>query len=614
MAINKHDQILGATFFGVGEPRFHLMFTCLWDTPQSIPNRISLTTGGKIWYADQPSYTEGDRGVNIFTDNGEFHAEPLSLGSGDPPALDDDANYLWTLGSETTPTTAVPAPMEAKSMLSPDLRWGVREEWMDPTGDPDMDAPGGRAFIGGVAEILPFIPLNVIPHTTPGGTVHIATPLDADAESVIFHDGEWKPSTLLAQAIDIAADGTAISRRDANDTTFPDGGILLNGKWTSLSRAAPGLPATWTDDTSVFLEDTTPSGWILASNNSGPDAAMLPLRLKGIPGQDIPGLLSIAEATGVDDVSIGASVKDPAAEDRLWIMAPAISGETNLTIHAPIHSSAPLWLSATGVRLNDNVLLKLESESTPVAVHYTGTTSGNEILGEIMMGTTRSLSTPIGFKVMKQRTVRIAVYLVNKQTPGSPTVVEPNLVTAAEILQNYLNLTFNRQINVDIEIVNPDYSIIEASWDVNKNGYLDCYGPFDAPSPEQQAVMDLADDTDPPRDLTIFFMGGGIPILKGVEGYAHINSRTIWITADSIGGLLTLEKQPRVVAHEIGHFIFGGGHPDTGTGPAPLPGTNRQKRLMVSGRGAGDTPGILTVKGEWDAADVNLRVLLGEEE
>jgi hypothetical protein len=67
-----------------------------------------------------------------------------------------------------------------------------------------------------------------------------------------------------------------------------------------------------------------------------------------------------------------------------------------------------------------------------------------------------------------------------------------------------------------------------------------------------------------------------------------------------------------ITVHEIGHIFFGGGHPDFGDGRAPLPGTRHSRRLMHSGTTGGFKPGVLTVKGEWDRAEVDVQALLNK--
>jgi hypothetical protein len=53
------------------------------------------------------------------------------------------------------------------------------------------------------------------------------------------------------------------------------------------------------------------------------------------------------------------------------------------------------------------------------------------------------------------------------------------------------------------------------------------------------------------------------------------------------------------ICHEVGHVFCGPGHPDGGTGPAPLQGTDRTKRLMYSQSASGQR----RVKAEWDEAE-----------
>jgi hypothetical protein len=67
------------------------------------------------------------------------------------------------------------------------------------------------------------------------------------------------------------------------------------------------------------------------------------------------------------------------------------------------------------------------------------------------------------------------------------------------------------------------------------------------------------------------------------------------------------------IAHEIGHYIIGLGHPDEGAGPAPLligptfeGEPDPSNRIMCSGLKR--VPGArLLVKGEWDAAEMWLK-------
>lgn len=65
----------------------------------------------------------------------------------------------------------------------------------------------------------------------------------------------------------------------------------------------------------------------------------------------------------------------------------------------------------------------------------------------------------------------------------------------------------------------------------------------------------------------------------------------------------TLDDVIHTIAHEVGHLIVGGGHPDEEGGDAPLSGTDRTKRLMCSGPNWNGNS-LLLVKQEWDKAEM----------
>jgi len=98
-------------------------------------------------------------------------------------------------------------------------------------------------------------------------------------------------------------------------------------------------------------------------------------------------------------------------------------------------------------------------------------------------------------------------------------------------------------------------------------------------------------------------------------GHTDVDRRNIFlvssIATSDLQGLLD------TVAHEIGHVILGGGHPDqvvksinskgdiewVNGGVAPLNGTEQDKRLMCSGlKRKKDGTSRLLVKAEWDEA------------
>ena len=64
----------------------------------------------------------------------------------------------------------------------------------------------------------------------------------------------------------------------------------------------------------------------------------------------------------------------------------------------------------------------------------------------------------------------------------------------------------------------------------------------------------------------------------------------------------TLSSVLDITAHEIGHILCGSGHPDAGSGVAPLYGSDVTKRLMCSGPFRRENSRLL-VKAEWDKAE-----------
>lgn len=620
-AMNDLDQIIGTGSFHLpasdGNP-FALFGACFWDSPSVAPTRVFMEQGAETVHAGSVSTPAFPRNGgetltgNRFTNGGEFHARSFTWDSG----AGDQANLLWKIPAQGGDFTATAAPEGATNLFSADVRWG-REDYGDGAGNPE----GPRVYFPGAPEIPPFEALNIIPHATPAGSLaHIMMTFDPDRETMVFHEGEWKRNALLAPAVDIAEDGTAISK---GDPAFPTSRIMANGKWTGLTRMAPDLPAEWDDSTGPgILMDTSSNGWILAGNSRS-SAAMLPIRVKG--RHTLSDNTVSERAVGVDDFSIGSS--DPAesfdgidhVQDRIWIMAPLGGPAKTVVVTAPLHESAPVRITANGIRFGGQAEAVLNSAETILSVTAaSGALSGEEKLASIKMGSSESVSKPVGFKVMKKRTVKVTVYKIGETLIDGNNVTQINadLVPAEQELANFLNDFYLPQVNVEFSVeIKPIQ--VNTFIDHEPDGLFT--GGVEDLSPDQVYVravaIDQAGEAAANTNVTVYLLGTRKPINTSAIGMAHIESRTCWVKAKAYHSYRRDEELAQLMnttAHEFGHVLLGEGHPserpgDAYKGPAPLPGTNHSQRLMREG---GNNPkgfDHLLVKAEWDAAEVWLK-------
>jgi hypothetical protein len=370
-AINDNDQIIGAGIADLEDPlvganRRRIYPIIYWSVPQAVPAVVASTAGTTITYSNRTHLGNYYAGRHL-DNSGSFFSPAVTWDLTRPapgPKHEDDGWKKWTLPPGGGPIVHAPAPEATKGTAAGGIVWGStygeNGEWLHS----DITSPFS-------AEIPVTDPENVIAQGASGNI--LAFNRYAGMPAMVRKGEEWGVSPLLADVRDIADNGTAI-RKNAYFGEPLDRVILLNGKWTSLARAIPGIPERWKTTTAAWLSDTSPGGWILAHDRAVPRvaAALLPLRVTGRYTNSANKI--VEEAAGVDDFSIGSS--DPAAsldgidhvQDRIWVMAPAISGETTITIDTPVHSSAPVWITATGIRLNGNAMHQLTSEPTPIAV------------------------------------------------------------------------------------------------------------------------------------------------------------------------------------------------------------------------------------------------------
>ena len=634
-AINDNDQVIGAGIADledtITEPdRRQIHPVIYWSAPQVVPAIVSSTAGSTITYSDRRS--RGNYYAARHLDNsGSFYSPAVTwdLTRPDPGPKDaDDGWKKWTLPPGGGPITLSAAPEGTKGTAAGGIVWGSTYgdsgEWLQS----NITAPFS-------AEI-PVNDPDVVVAQSAGGNILVASPY-ADP-TMVRKGGEWLISPLLENVRDIADDGTAIGKGVPSENLEPS--ILLNGKWTSLERAVPGIPEHWKTSADMWLSDTSPGGWILARDHPSLEenisAALLPLRLKGRYTDSANNVVD--RAVGVDDFSIGSS--DPSmslddidhVQERIWVMAPLGGQPKSVVLDAPIHASAPATISADGILFGGQEEAVCDSPETTLSVAAApGFITGEEKLIDLKIGTSVSISRPVGFKVMKARAVKVVVWRVFSdknpegtmpEDPGYVQPVGPHFNPTEEQLENHFNDLFTPQINTtfDCELRNITVRFDTANGEAF-GAPADKVNPFDGILDITVAGLDTefdavrAEGHDATRSINLYILGDigyisgnywsevlGILAPKLMYGIADPANRIAAVCGNSYEPWAHLID---ICGHEIGHILVGEGHPDTDSpGVAPLPDTRHIERLMCSGpKRRGDGYSRLLVKREWDAAE-----------
>ncbi len=475
---------------------------------------------------------------------------------------------------------------------------------------------------------LEFAPANVI--RRPNGSL-LATDASGERGSVVSQGDAWVDSDTLANAIDIDEKGIAIGR-NRNGLSAP---ILINGQWFPIERTAPELPQAWR--AGAHLVDTTPKGWVLARKgeaSQAENAVLLPIRVHAEYKDSSDTILT--GAVGVDDHTVRTTDPTKAQKDRIWIMAPAGGGVTKVKLKAPLATNTPLRLSAQGVTFGSNPTITLNTEESEISIAGGSTeNTGQDVAVEMRLGyNADAISTPLGIKIMKRRTVKAKVWLVGSDPnpdgvgPGHPEYEEIREVAydfGKEEIENYLNDRFLPQVNArfvcDLEEVAIRFDTRNGTHfglpedDVKPGNYL-----LDTNGELEHEIGDIvAEFNSQSHNINIYIVGGANyvrgfylnPIesriaYKVAAGIAHEERRICVVPCGSsiiTSRLATLDT----LAHEVGHVVAGVGHADDNkkdTGPVMLPGTNPVKRLMCSGTiRRKDGSSRLLVKQEWDSAE-----------
>ncbi|NQX02705.1 hypothetical protein HQ447_18755 [bacterium] len=633
--INDLDVIIGTEGRDPARPMMpELLFgkICFWPSPSQAYQYIQVVEAGKTVFAYRHHDGFGNQGpASIFSSSGHFIAhgndfnDELDLEIGD---LFDYAPTLWQVPAGGVGANRKAAPASARYVGSPSLMWG--------RAFPSANLQG-TVFAPSALPSLPFAPFNVISQPSPNGglTLFATPPADSTQTTGVpttkaYLDGKWQESPTFAMAIDISADGTAIGRNH-NGLKAP---ILLNGQWTDIKRYAPGAPSEWADINTRLL-DTTPGGWVLANRSDGNAASvsgvLLPMRVEGVPPVSVS-----PEASCVDAYSIGCPAPGSAVNDRIWIMAPAGEGSSEIILKSPLGEGTPLKLSAPGIKFGgqDSITLVAGTNSLVITA-INPATSGQDVPLKIEMGPEASLSKPIGVKIMKARTVKVTIHPV-VSIGGGRAPNPPNLVSTKPAVENYLNKVYGPQVNAKFIVTIKPFQDLD--WDNATSLDFPGYDPTHLVDPGNKRLDFIGDRArkeeitidsslrDGDANINIYILGGGSlnPMIEwngvlsrpgawGAYGFARPGSNMIFIDGD-IGWFDTLAnrdsaaEQIQVIAHEIGHCIVGVGHPDEGGGQAPLKGLMPMsavaERLMVSGdKTRRPNFGCRLVKGEWDMAE-----------
>ena len=436
-------------------------------------------------------------------------------------------------------------------------------------------------------------------------------------------NSQWSESEVLKGARDMSDQGWAIM----SSTNKPL--IWSNGFSLPLAQAAPGLPGNWQVPI-VDLGDISSLGNILASCDDDSGTGTVRTHALGVPFY----LEDVVKETGVDSISVTVKNTGPGTgvADKHWIMAPA-GGENTVRIRSTACATCPLHLSTAAAGIAPATISADSSQITVSAP--AGATSGDRDV-TVKLGTVTSRTYPVGIKVMKKRDIRVTVHKIAsiiKDAQGN--LVSRNWpddrLTGVQI-KNHLDSIYGPQINATFTVtMNPsdqgEYHDLE--WDKGTPAHYGVpgsnrFGPGDWRLEIAGGVLSYEENIihshfrDPGSDINVYLLGGatiiGVVPYDGELLFTTValgssrrgeNSNAVFIDGDWNLAADPVAELKHTYAHEIGHVIMGMGHPDQGGGPAPLPGTNHEDRLMIGGLNIRRSdPGALIVKGEWDAAEV----------
>jgi hypothetical protein len=397
-----------------------------------------------------------------------------------------------------------------------------------------------------------------------------------------------------------------ISSKLVGTHDLSENGVRLIMPHTMAQDTRRGILSDWAPDLLDHSESTewinaSTNGWILARKGSDEARVFMPVLFE-----------DTEEYTGVDSFSLSGltptnseGLSEDGTQKKSWIMVPKGGPPNSFKLHSLAGSGNNLTLQAPGMKFQNGTTTTIvqnpEASLTLEVDPATALASGTEIDINLRLGdSTDTISQPLAAKVMKARTVNVAVYKVLRTLSGGDPV-PPTLFPEEVDLEEYLNEIFQPQINTEFNIVMEQ--TIEADMSSGEDGQLD-YDENWGHSTEQTAIYSQtynANGSDP-YNIRVFILGSALKKAFGVTSRAN---RACWIAGGTSAGDKGIEFMKETIAHEIGHILVGEGHPDAllERGPAGLDGTMDHKRLMRSGNVRHPSPGHLLVKAEWDVAE-----------
>jgi hypothetical protein len=335
-------------------------------------------------------------------------------------------------------------------------------------------------------------------------------------------------------------------------------------------------------------------------------------------------------ATGVDDISITSNFEDTGHQDKYWIMAPSgndpndspCSNEMKFKIPADaateMEIAYPDGTDAPATAAPDTFTLAPAGADCAWHGESATTTETPAVIWKIgTLGQTKNtVNLPIAVKTMKRRTVRVAVWPVNRS--GMPPLFPDQAARDSfeADLNQRLDQIFAYQMNAWFELnlkTNQTADYLDGTY--TAGSYTIRHGV------KEKAMISA--HREAAVDINLYLIGNvsylsGEPdspyfrVLSGSSYPSQLPSSGIYKNCAVVNLSALYSDDLQTAAHEIGHLLLGPGHPNQyrtddplSGGPAPLQSLlgEHSKRLMHSLSGAGR----LLVKGEWDEAEMWLR-------